>query len=182
MKIYTACGVTPSTMCKSSYLIRVGPGPPAKCFWQRERQIAEGSRMTLQPWQESPGRSITDWERGGGVGWGETSWGEVCVSAEHVWWWGMGRGKVNKGHSSGLSRVLPSGWKRKWLGLDLTPDEMFHSDWLSARPNVPYSGHGLFRKSLDSISVDKFVRFRWFTMLHTQIWSISLSSEKTGDG
>lgn len=106
------------------------------------------------------------------------------------------------GHSSGLRHVLPSGWKRKWLGpitasflsLSISPSPHLISWWdvplclafsliqrllLWPRFYLKNSWPG-GEKELDWSSVDSFLlcssgasRF-----LHTQTWSTSLRSEK----
>lgn len=74
-----------------------------------QRGISQ-SGMTLQLWQDSLDRSIKDWKRGRQISERSVLLPSVCGDEK---WEG---GKVNMGHSSGLRHVLPSGWKRKWLG------------------------------------------------------------------
>lgn len=115
-KIYTACTDTPSNNCNSSYLIRVGPGHRQSASDSRESsRLQKGAgwhyssdrRVQTAPLKTAKEGVVRAREEKSGRSLVELS---VCGDEE---WEG---GKVNMGHSSGLRHVLPSGWKRKWLG------------------------------------------------------------------
>lgn len=89
-----------------------GSWSQAKCFWQQPS--GAGWHYSTDGGVRSAPLKIGK-EEGGAVqgrGAGEKSVFVLSVCGDEDW----EGGKVNMGHSSGLRHVLPSGWKRKWLG------------------------------------------------------------------
>lgn len=180
-----------------------GSWTQAKCFWQqREQQIAEGEYHEAG-WHYSPDRIV--WtapikigkERGGQEWWSGGKVREKSVFALSVCgdeeWEG---GKVNMGHSLGLMHVLPSGWKRKWLGPITAPFFslfFFFYNWSHCWWDVPFwlaftsiQCLLLWSGLVSSTHAGEWV-WSWqfyfcavpaFAILHTHIGSASLSLDK----
>ncbi len=113
------CVYSRANNCRSSYLIRAAPDHRQSASDSRLQWGISRSRMTLQLWQDGLDHSIKDWKRGRQSELGRQCQGEVCVIAECVWWWEMGRRKSKYGAFL-WTEARPAEWVEEKVTLPLS--------------------------------------------------------------